>query len=71
MRRHQSSSPERNRNNRSNSFKGVSEDRRPGEDHKPSQPNTVNNWQGHNNQNTLIVISVATYVTSHIGLRNV
>ena len=37
-RRHQSSSPERNRNNRPNSPKAVSEDRSPERDRKPFQP---------------------------------
>ena len=45
MRRHQSSSLGRDRNNRPNSPEAVSGNRSPGRDRKPSQPNTGNTWQ--------------------------
>ena len=51
-RHHQSSSPERDRNSRPNSPKIVSEDRSPGRDRKPSQPNMGNTRRRHNSPKT-------------------
>ena len=49
-RRHQSSSPRRDRNNWPNSSKAVSGNRSLGRDCKPSQPNTRNTWRRPNGQ---------------------
>ncbi|XP_011658421.2 uncharacterized protein LOC105435997 [Cucumis sativus] len=51
-RRHQSSSPRRDRNSRPNSPEVVSGNRSPGRDRKPFQSNTGNNGQRPNNQRT-------------------
>ncbi|KAA0066694.1 uncharacterized protein E5676_scaffold384G00210 [Cucumis melo var. makuwa] len=53
VRRHQSSSPERNRNSRPSSPKAVRGDECPGEDRRSHQSKTGNTWQRSNNQSPL------------------
>ncbi|KAA0031687.1 uncharacterized protein E5676_scaffold409G00190 [Cucumis melo var. makuwa] len=50
VRRHQSSSPGRNRNSRPSSPKAVGRDKCPGKDRRSHQSNTGNTWQRPNNQ---------------------
>ncbi|KAA0063481.1 uncharacterized protein E5676_scaffold668G00010 [Cucumis melo var. makuwa] len=50
VRRHQSSSPRRNRNSRPSSPKTVGGEKCPGEDRRSHQSNTGNTWQRPNNQ---------------------
>ncbi|KAA0061797.1 uncharacterized protein E6C27_scaffold89G00150 [Cucumis melo var. makuwa] len=50
VRRHQSSSPGRNRNSHPSSPKAIGRDEYPGKDHRPHQSNTENIWRRPNNQ---------------------
>ncbi|KAA0046894.1 uncharacterized protein E5676_scaffold298G00720 [Cucumis melo var. makuwa] len=50
VRRHQSSSPRRNRNSRPSSPKAVGGDKRFGKDRRPYQSNTENTWRRSNNR---------------------
>ncbi|KAA0061806.1 uncharacterized protein E6C27_scaffold89G00260 [Cucumis melo var. makuwa] len=50
VRRHQSSSPGRNRNSRPSYPKAVGGDECPGKDHRPHQSNTENIWRRPNNR---------------------
>ncbi|KAA0051471.1 uncharacterized protein E5676_scaffold148G00190 [Cucumis melo var. makuwa] len=50
MRRHQSSSPRRNRNNRSSSLKDAGGGKDSGRNHRPYQSNTENTWRRPNNR---------------------
>ncbi|KAA0058248.1 reverse transcriptase [Cucumis melo var. makuwa] len=53
VRRHQSSSPQRNRNSRSSSSKAVGGDKHSGKNRRPYQSNTENTWQRSNNRSPL------------------